>query len=242
MISISYFTMTPARSIHVGQTRVLSAPADIPDETSAQARWNLDALQETAPSVDASTEVVKSAGEVVLTGWSPVGVVQYMLEMVHVTTGLPWWATIAVTTVAVRLSLTPIVVRLQANAVKMNNLRPEVEPLMKKLQEYKQSGNTAMASYCSSKMMHIYQENGCNPLKTILMPFIQMPIFITFFVTLRRMTGLPVEGMATQGILWFQDLTIPDPYYALSIIGCASFIAVLKVSYLHDAHILKLFL
>jgi len=227
--------LSPARSIHVGQTRVLSAPADIPDETSAQARWNLDALQETTPSADAATEgaeLVKSAGEVVLTGWSPVGLVQYMLEMVHVTTGLPWWATIAATTVAVRLSLTPIVVRLQANAVKMNNLRPEIEPLMKKLQEYRQSGNTAMASYCSSKMMHIYQKNGCNPMKTIFMPFLQMPIFITFFITLRKMTGLPVEGMATQGMLWFQDLTVPDPYYALAIIGCASFITVIKVSLL----------
>ena len=219
----------------MGQTRGLSAPADIPNETSAQARWNLDSLQEATPSVDVATEgaeLVKTAGEVTLTGWSPVGLVQYMLEMIHVSTGLPWWATIAATTVAVRLSLTPVVVRLQANAVKMNNLKPEIEPLMKKLQEYKQTGNMAMASACSTRMMHIYQKNGCNPIKTMFMPFIQMPIFITFFITLRRMTSLPVEGMATQGMLWFQDLTVPDPYYALSVIGCASFITVIKVSLL----------
>ena len=219
----------------MGQTRGLSAPADIPNETSAQARWNLDSLQEATPSVDVATEgaeLVKTAGEVTLTGWSPVGLVQYMLEMIHVSTGLPWWATIAATTVAVRLSLTPVVVRLQANAVKMNNLKPEIEPLMKKLQEYKQTGNMAMASTCSTRMMHIYQKNGCNPIKTMFMPFIQMPIFISFFITLRRMTGLPVEGMTTQGMLWFQDLTVPDPYYALSVIGCASFITVIKVSLL----------
>ena len=218
----------------MGQTRILSAPADIPDETSARGRWNLDALQEvdTTPAVDITsegTEVAKSIGEVVLTGYSPVNVVQYFLEVMHVGTGLPWWATIAATTVAVRLALSPIVIRLQVNAVKINNLRPEVEPIMKKMQEYKRSGEKMLESNASAKMMNIYHKNGCNPVKMMLMPFIQIPIFITFFITLRRMTGLPVAGMSSEGMLWFQNLTIADPYYALPILASLSFLAVMQV-------------
>ena len=215
---------------------MLSTPSDVPDETSARERWNLDALQEadTTPVADLTSEgaeVAKSIGEVVLTGYSPVGVVQYFLEVMHVGTGLPWWATIAATTVMVRLALSPIVIRLQANAVKMNNLRPEVEPLMKKMQEYKQSGEKMLASNASAKMMSLYHKNGCNPVKMMLMPFIQIPIFITFFITLRRMTGLPVTGMSTEGMLWFQNLTVADPYYALPVLASLSFMAVMQVGY-----------
>lgn len=218
----------------MGQPRILSAAADMPDETSARARWNLDALQETdvTPAVDTvseGAEVANSIGEVVLTGYSPVNVVQYFLEVMHVGTGLPWWATIAATTVIVRLALTPIVIRLQANAVKINNLRPEIEPLMKRMQEYKQTGEKMLASNASAKMMNLYHKNDCNPLKMMFMPFLQIPIFITFFITLRRMTGLPVAGMSTEGMLWFQNLTVADPYYALPILASLSFMTVMQV-------------
>lgn len=218
----------------MGQPRILSAAADMPDETSARARWNLDALQETdvTPAVDTASEgaeVANSIGEVVLTGYSPVNVVQYFLEVMHVGTGLPWWATIAATTVIVRLALTPIVIRLQANAVKINNLRPEIEPLMKRMQEYKQTGEKMLASNASAKMMNLYHKNDCNPLKMMFMPFLQIPIFITFFITLRRMTGLPVAGMSTEGMLWFQNLTVADPYYALPILASLSFMTVMQV-------------
>ena len=218
----------------MGQTRILSAAADIPDETSARARWNLDALQETdaSPVVDVAregAEVANSIGDVVLTGYSPVNVVQYFLEVMHVGTGLPWWATIAATTVVVRLALTPIVIRLQANAVKINNLRPEIEPLMKKMQEYKQTGEKMLASNASAKMMNLYRKNNCNPLKMMFMPFLQIPIFITFFISLRRMTALPVAGMSNEGMLWFQNLTMADQYYALPILASLSFLAVMQV-------------
>ena len=218
------------RTVRVGQVRLLSAD----EKSTAQAHWNLDALQEvdTTPAVDLTsegTEVAKSIGEVVLTGWSPVSVAQYILEVVHVGTGLPWWATIAATTVVVRLALTPVVVRLQANAIKINNLRPEIDPLLKKVQEARQTGNTALATTTSARMMALYQKHNCNPIKMMLMPFIQIPIFITFFITLRRMTELPVAGMSNEGIFWFQNLTIPDPYYALPVLASLSFMTIMQV-------------
>ena len=221
------------RIVHVGQVRLLSTPtAD--GKSTAQAHWNLDALQEVdaTPAVEVTgegAEVAKSIGEVVLTGWSPLNVAQYLLEVVHVGTGLPWWATIAATTVVVRLALAPVVVRLQANAVKINNLRPETDPMVKKIEEARQTGNTALATTTSARMMALYQKHDCNPVKMLFMPFIQIPIFITFFITLRRMTELPVAGMSTEGIFWFQNLTVPDPYYALPVLASLSFMTIMQV-------------
>ena len=235
------------RTIRVGHIRHLSAPtAD--EKSTSQGNWSLDALKEvdTTPAVldltNEGAEVAKSIGDVVLTSWSPVSVAQYFLEVMHVGTGLPWWATIAATTVVVRLALTPVVVRLQANAVKINNLRPEIDPLLRKVQEARQTGNTALATTTTARMMALYRKHDCNPVKMMFMPFIQIPIFITFFITLRRMTELPVAGMSTEGALWFQNLTISDPYYALPVLASLSFMTIMQVrefqsSYYHYGYI-----
>ena len=60
------------------------------------------------------------------------------------------------------------------------------------------------------------------------MPWVQIPLWITLSITIRNMTGFfpnyePFcEGssvsMASEGILWFQDLTVVDPYYILPVL------------------------
>lgn len=57
----------------------------------------------------------------------------------------------------------------------------------------------------------------------------QIPIFLSVFTGLREMTGLPVESMKTGGILWFPDLTIPDPIYALPLLTAATLFATIEV-------------
>lgn len=44
------------------------------------------------------------------------------------------------------------------------------------------------------------------------------------------MSTLPVESMETGGILWFTDLTVPDPYYVLPVVTAASVFLQLKVA------------
>lgn len=46
----------------------------------------------------------------------------------------------------------------------------------------------------------------------------QAPVFISFFLSLKGMTNVPVDSMRTGGMLWFLDLTLPDQYYLLSLI------------------------
>lgn len=42
------------------------------------------------------------------------------------------------------------------------------------------------------------------------------------------MASLPVESMETGGILWFTDLTLRDPYYALPLLTSATVFLQLK--------------
>jgi YidC/Oxa1 family membrane protein insertase len=36
------------------------------------------------------------------------------------------------------------------------------------------------------------------------------------------MSNLPVESLKAGGILWFTDLTVPDPYFILPVVTCLS--------------------
>jgi YidC/Oxa1 family membrane protein insertase len=59
-----------------------------------------------------------------------------------------------------------------------------------------------------------------------------MPVFISVFVGLRQMANLPVESMQHGGLLWFQDLTLPDQFYAMPLITMATFLLTIEVSML----------
>lgn len=61
---------------------------------------------------------------------------------------------------------------------------------------------------------------------------LQAPVFISFFFALRGMANLPIESFKTGGMLWFTDLTVPDPFYILPLITSVSLFCTLEVSWL----------
>lgn len=57
-----------------------------------------------------------------------------------------------------------------------------------------------------------------------------MPLFLSFFIGLRRMANLPVGSLRDGGMLWFTDLTVPDQYFALPIVTSLTLWATIEVS------------
>ena len=65
---------------------------------------------------------------------APIGAAQSLLETVHLSCGLPWWATIAVTTITLRTVLTlPLMAYSFNNAAKLQLLRPKLKELQELL-------------------------------------------------------------------------------------------------------------
>ena len=222
--------------VESGTTLSSSAAGDLV-ETSSQAKWAADAattLSDLPPQGDLATALsdLPPQGDLAslgLGGYSPIGLVQWFLDFLHVHAHLPWWAAIVATTVALRLVMLPIAGHLQANSVRLTNIHPETSKLMAKTKEHDQAGNTLLAAQAKAKLYALYQEHNCNPLKMMAMPILQVPIFISFFIAIRRMATLPVESMKSGGLLWFQDLTVADPYYVLPVLACASFLITMEV-------------
>lgn len=140
----------------------------------------------------------------------------------HVSFDLPWYATIALSTVVIRILLTPLVIITQRNAAKMRNDMPQMQEIQNKITEARQMGNPVELAQYNQQLMTLMRQNGTNPLKSMLIPFAQMPIFLSYFIGIRRMVNAPVESLHTGGALWFTDLTMADPFYILPVITCST--------------------
>lgn len=178
-----------------------------------------------AAPLDTVAELVSgepSFASIGLGGYSPVGIVQNCMEFVHCTWDIPWWGAIAMGTLAVRTIIFPLVILAQRNSAKMNNNMPQMQVLQLKMTEARQSGNAIESARYAQEMMLFMKEKGVNPLKNMLVPLAQAPLFISFFMGLRQMANTPVESMCNGGLFWFTDLTIADPFYLLPVITSAT--------------------
>ncbi|KAI0211068.1 Mitochondrial inner membrane protein OXA1L [Lamellibrachia satsuma] len=182
------------------------------------------------------TDVLNALGEPTLqslglglTHWTPPGLVQTALEYMHVSMGVPWWAAIVAGTITLRLCVFPLVILAQRNAASMHNHMPTVQKLQERFTKSRMSGNPMDAARAGQELMDYMKRNNVNPLKNVLVPMAQLPIFISVFMGIRQMTTLPLQSMTTGGILWFTDLTICDPFYALPIMTMATFLLTLEL-------------
>lgn len=84
--------------------------------------------------LDVSPEVVSgvlTASDINLTWWCPTGGVYNLLTFAN--GYMPWWACIALMTLAARVCLTPVVIANQKNQARMSEVMPE---LMKAQENY----------------------------------------------------------------------------------------------------------
>jgi YidC/Oxa1 family membrane protein insertase len=157
-------------------------------------------------------------------GYFPPGIISQCLEFIHVSTGMPWYISIAATTVAFRLLTFPVVVEMRKKTQHLQKIQPEIQAAMYKYDVAKKSG--ASQDEVKSAMLeihNIYRKNNLSPAFALKGALIQAPIFLSSFWALQNITALPVESFKTGGALWFNDLTIPDPYYVLPVVNALSF-------------------
>uniref|UniRef100_A0A8D0G293 OXA1L mitochondrial inner membrane insertase n=1 Tax=Sphenodon punctatus TaxID=8508 RepID=A0A8D0G293_SPHPU len=171
-----------------------------------------------------------SLEELGLGSYTPVGLVQALLENLHVGLGLPWWGAIVAGTVMARCLVFPLIVKGQKEAVKLNNHMPQMNKLTAKIQEAKLAGNKFEFAKAHSNLMSYQKTHDVNPLRGMLVPLIQAPVFISFFIALRKMSELPVPSLQTGGLWWFTDLSVADPYYILPVLTTVSVWAILELA------------
>jgi YidC/Oxa1 family membrane protein insertase len=160
-----------------------------------------------------------------------VDVLGVVLLYFHNTIGAPWWLSIALLTVVVRTLLFPLTVKQVKSMRAMQDLRPEMERIRAQYRDNRQKQQ--------EEIMRLYQERKVNPLGGCLPILVQMPIFIGIFYVIRQFGGYSLGGRTVPaqypsfregGILWFQNLSVADPYYILPVLSALTMLAATEIT------------
>ncbi|ODV84263.1 hypothetical protein CANARDRAFT_201470 [[Candida] arabinofermentans NRRL YB-2248] len=153
----------------------------------------------------------------------PSDIIQYLLEAVHVTTGLPWWATIAVTTLGCRLALFPLFMASSDAMARSQPIMNETKELRKEINLATAAGDTALRQIKTLQLQALNKKYGVKHSRMFLSPLAQVSYGFGSFFGIREMSNANVQGFADQGTLWFQDLLAPDPYLGLQVISACCY-------------------
>nr|XP_012600436.1 mitochondrial inner membrane protein COX18 isoform X2 [Microcebus murinus] len=168
---------------------------------------------------------------------APVRGAEAVLLGTQAATGLPWWGSILLTTVAVRGAVTlPLAAYQHYILAKVENLQPEIKNIARHLnQEVAVRANQlgwskrfARLTYLKNMrrfVSELYVRDNCHPFKATVLVWIQLPVWIFMSVALRNFStgatnseGFSVqEQLATGGVLWFPDLTALDSTWILPV-------------------------
>ena len=162
-------------------------------------------------------------------GWWPSNFIELGLVALHDASGLPWWQVISGVTLTVRTLLLPLVVYQMKNTARLALVKPEMEMITKR---WKALGGYAAPPQASEKykeeLSSLFARHNCSPGRSMIGILVQAPLFISFFFALRRMSET-YPSFTNGGALWFSDLSLVDPTYALPVIASLSMLASIEL-------------
>ena len=162
-------------------------------------------------------------------GWGPTAVLEFIVEHVHIYAGTPWWASLGLSVLFMRLCFLKLFFASADATARNQMIAPYMEPLMARMRSTRQEGDHVGHARAVSEIKTLRASAGIKYLN-IFLPFIQIPFGFGLFRLVRGMAHLPVPGLDTGGLLWMQDLTLGDPYFAVPILTAACYWYTFKVS------------
>ena len=160
---------------------------------------------------------------------TPINYVQDGLEIIHFGLGMPWWLTIGLTAIAVRLSCYPF---LLLNARQISHVT-DTQPIIKLIQdEYKRKKtNNHFTTKFQEKewFQNLYNKTtditGYRLYKLLFYPLSLICSLPPFIFAARAIARRSNHDLNEGGILWFIDLTQSDiysilPFVAITLTWC----------------------
>ncbi|KAI4087604.1 MAG: hypothetical protein LQ344_006668 [Seirophora lacunosa] len=90
-------------------------------------------------------------------GWGPTAFLQWSLEHVVVHLETPWWASLAITTLAIRLFLFGLHIGASDNAARLEAVKPHLTDIRKRLDEAKETRNMRDMLQYNAEMRQVFR-------------------------------------------------------------------------------------
>ena len=162
-------------------------------------------------------------------GWGPTAFNQWLFEHIHVLTATPWWASVLLTALFVRLVLLKGYIEAADTSARLATIKETVDPLQARVRAAKEKRDQQEMMVAASEIRALYRKADIKLWK-IAIPFMQLPLGFGAFRLFRGMVNLPVPGLEQGGLLWIQDLTLSDPYLVLPAIFALAVHGTFRVS------------
>lgn len=166
-------------------------------------------------------------------GWGPSSIVQWVIEHIHIWTGVPWWAAIVGTGLVIRAALLKPMIDASDMQARTQNIKHLTKPMREKYMQASAQGDPIEAQLQRAKISELHREHGIQMFKSAL-PMLQIPFGFAMFRVVRGMTNLPVPAIMDESVLWLKDMTIADPLFLLPAITSLCIYQTMKVRSVHS--------
>jgi mitochondrial inner membrane protein COX18 len=151
---------------------------------------------------------------------TPVEYIQHGLLQLHDTTGLPWWATIVLSTVMLRTCITmPLAIYQNKILARVENLSLEMPAIVKELKQetayamkkFNWTEKQARILYNRSlkkQWNKLIVRDNCHPAKTMILLWGQIPLWICQSVALRNLINMLPDPSSLEAKITYTELTI----------------------------------
>lgn len=166
-----------------------------------------------------------------LAGWSPAGICRWGMEIIQVTSGMPWIWTIVTATFLTRVLLFPFQVKTMRNTAALAPHQGALAALREQIMTAQKSGDPLAMQQAILKQRIVYDKIGVSMGSMALMPFVQLPVTLGMFFGVKSLCDLPLEQLKWGGLSVLPDLTVADPTYTLPVLCAVAMNAQLSVSF-----------
>lgn len=148
-----------------------------------------------------------------------------VLRWIHDNVVANYGWSIILLTVLIKLILLPLTHKSYKSMRKMQELAPKMQAIREryrpKLKDRQGRPNIEMQRKMNEEVMGLYKSEGVNPAGGCLPMLLQLPVLWAFY----NLLSAAVELRNAPWMLWIQDLSAPDPIYALPLImGATQFL------------------
>ncbi|KAK3073082.1 hypothetical protein LTR53_005659 [Teratosphaeriaceae sp. CCFEE 6253] len=219
--SIRHASTAPAPP--VAQTAAVPPPSVDPTPFPDVTNVTLDEIDLSGYDISQIPEKIGYLQEIGLTWWyGPTSSLEWLLEHIHVYSGLPWSGSIALTAVVIRIALLKSHLKASDSSARAAAMASITNPITKAMQEASRSGDNAAAVLHWQQLAAVKKRAGFSMTAPLIPMVLQGVIGFCALRLLRAMSELPVPGLRDGGFLWLSDLTVPDPYGILPIAMAAT--------------------
>eukprot|EP01096_Ripella_sp_DP13-Kostka_P010515 TRINITY_DN413_c0_g1_i1.p1 TRINITY_DN413_c0_g1~~TRINITY_DN413_c0_g1_i1.p1 ORF type:complete len:423 (-),score=165.75 TRINITY_DN413_c0_g1_i1:20-1264(-) len=143
--------------------------------------------------------------------------------------GIPWWGTICLAAVTIRVALLPVSLFGVINSSKMQRLSPETAEVTKRVQrEFPNLTGWERMRKNKEEIAKIWKREGVSPFKSLYVALFQVPVFISMILSVRRLC-FHESSLKTENFLWVSDLSTADPQYRLAFISTLLFMVNIEI-------------